>query len=73
MDIARSDAGPLVQRFVDESILKPLENAACRADPDAVDSARVALAPILDALDVQLAGKAYIVGDYCYADVHWTA
>ncbi len=45
------------------------------AQPDAevLTSARTGLASMLDALDAQLAGKSYIVGDYSYADVHWTA
>jgi glutathione S-transferase len=73
VDIARSDAAPLVQRIVDEAILKPMQDAHHRADAEAIASARSGLSPILDALDQQLDGKHYIVGDYCYADVHWTA
>ncbi|MCU7857108.1 MAG: glutathione S-transferase domain-containing protein, partial [Candidatus Thiodiazotropha sp. (ex Lucinoma borealis)] len=42
-------------------------------DTEAVDIARQALTVPLNALDTQLAGKAFIVGEYCYADVHWTA
>jgi glutathione S-transferase len=73
VDIARSDAGPLVQDIVDTIVVAPMRDAAAAPDSGLVASARSALAPMLDALDAQLAGKSYIVGDYSYADVHWTA
>ncbi len=35
--------------------------------------AREQLGQVLDVLDAQLGGKKFIVGEYSYADVHWTA
>jgi len=77
VDIARSDAGPLVQAIVDAVVIAPMRNdgatPGAASDVAELASARAGLVPILDALDAQLAGKSYIVGDYSYADVHWTA
>lgn len=73
VDIARGDAGPLVQDIVDAVVIAPMRDATAAPDSGQVAAARSALAPMLDALDAQLAGKSYIVGDYAYADVHWTA
>ncbi|MGB5734720.1 MAG: glutathione S-transferase family protein [Thiohalocapsa sp.] len=73
VDIARADAAPLVQAIVDEVVIAPMRDDGTQPDPDVVPSACQALAPMLDALDAQLDGKSYIVGDYSYADVHWTA
>lgn len=78
VDIARSDAGPLVQRIVDAVAFDPSHDPEAPVPDhvvadDRVAEARSALAPILDALDRQLAGREYIVGPYSYADVHWTA
>ncbi len=73
VDVARADAGPLVQRIVDEVIVNPMHEQDSAPETTSVASARAALIPLLDALDAQLAGRSYIVGDYSYADVHWTA
>ncbi|WP_296811773.1 glutathione S-transferase family protein [Thiocapsa sp.] len=78
VDIARSDAGPLVQRIVDAVVVGALGDAGAAVQDhavadDAVAEARSALLPMLDALDTQLRGREYIIGPYSYADVHWTA
>ncbi|MCF7993069.1 MAG: glutathione S-transferase family protein [Thiohalocapsa sp.] len=78
VDIARSDAGPLVQRIVDAVFVGASQNTTAAVQDhavtdDAVAEARSALGPMLDALNKQLAGREYIVGPYSYADVHWTA
>jgi len=73
VDIARADAGPLVQAIVDSVTVAPMRTEGPQPDAEVLASARTGLAPMLDALDAQLAGKSYIVGDYSYADVHWTA
>jgi glutathione S-transferase len=78
VDIARSDAGPLVQRIVQAVLAGPPTDAGAAGlgqavETDAVAEARAALVPMLDALDEQLAGREYIIGPYSYADVHWTA
>ena len=65
VDIARSDAGPLVQRIVDAALFGASNGNAAEA--------RSGLEPMLDALEKQLGGREYIVGPYSYADVHWTA
>ena len=73
IDIARSNVAPHVQTIMNEMVLKPMHDNTAQADTNAVDAARKALVSPLDALDAQLASKEFIVGDYSYADVHWTA
>lgn len=74
VDIARSDAGPEVRRIVDRVIQQSTGDTDPNLDQDDLQSAHERLAPILDALDAQLSGKQFILGDqYSFADVHWTA
>jgi len=78
VDIARNDAGPLVQRIIDAVVVGAPQDREAGVQGqalanDAVAEARSALLPMLDALDKQLGGREYIIGPYSYADVHWTA
>ena len=70
-DLACSEAKPHVEAIVRQRILAPMQGGDF--DDAAVDEARKALAGVLDALDGQLAGKNFIIGDYSFADIHWTA
>lgn len=70
-DLACSEVQPHVQAIVRQRILAPMQGGD--SDDAAVDEARKALAGVLDALDGQLAGKDFIIGDYSFADIHWTA
>ncbi|MCU7947612.1 MAG: glutathione S-transferase family protein [Candidatus Thiodiazotropha sp. (ex Cardiolucina cf. quadrata)] len=73
IDIARAEVAPHVQTIMAEKVFNAMNDDAKEMDIEAVDNARQALSAPLNALDTQLAGKAFIVGEYCYADVHWTA
>lgn len=73
IDIARSNVAPHVETLMQEQVLGPMSDASYKADSAAVESARRALDAPLDAIDAQLAGKTFVVGDYTYADIHWTA
>lgn len=73
VDIARSLVGPQVRAIMDEKVLKTMADQSAQPDQSAVEAARAALAPALDALNERLAGGRFIVGEYSYADVHWTA
>lgn len=70
-DLACSEARPHVEAIVQQRIFAPMQGK----DPDgaAVDQARAGLSAVLDALDGQLAGREFIIGDYSFADIHWTA
>ena len=70
-DLACSEAKPHVQAIVQQRVLAPMQGG--ESDDAAVDDARKALAGVLDALDGQLAGKEFVIGDYSFADIHWTA
>lgn len=60
---------------VAETITGPVEsliNAAAFGSAEDTDAVAL-IEPVLDAFDAALTGKKFIVGDYSYADVHWTA
>ena len=73
IDIAITEAAPQVNVLVQEQIVKPLADASYSADNVACTQAKENLNSVLDALDKQLTGKAYIIGKYSFSDVHWTA
>lgn len=73
MDIGNSEVAPHVKTLMQELVLGPMSDASYQADAAAVESARNGLVAPLNAFDKQLAGKAFVVGDYSYADAHWTA
>jgi len=73
VDTARTVVGPQVRAIVQEKVVKDMADDAAQPNQAAVDAARAALAPALDALDARLAPGRFIVGEYSYADVHWTA
>ena len=73
VDIARTVVGPQVQPILHERVLKGMADETALPDPLAVDAARASLAPALDAIDAKLATGHFIVGDYSFADIHWTA
>lgn len=73
VDIARTVAGPQVRAIMREKVLKSMSDEQVGPDQAVVNDARATLVPALDALDAQLAAGPFIVGEYSYADVHWTA
>jgi len=73
MDMARTDVADHVETLMREQVLRPMRDPDYVADAVAVESARAGLVAPLDALNAQLAGKSFIVGEYSYADIHWTA
>lgn len=70
VDIAVNDAGPQVQTIMEQCVYASMKGGS--ADTMKVNDARSKLAPVLDLLNKQLAGKKYIIGDYTFADLHWT-
>ncbi len=72
-DIACTEVGPHVNTLVKERILAPMDDSVCRVNPADIDAARKALAAPLDALNAQLANNTFIIGNYSFADIHWTA
>lgn len=71
-DLACTEVGPHVETLVRERIYK--EMAGVDADEQAVAAARAALVAPLDALNAQLGSNGmFIIGNYSFADIHWTA
>jgi glutathione S-transferase len=80
-DVACTEVGPYVSTLVQERILAPMADAVYLVKADAIEAARNALLAPLDALDKQLAKQLdkqlaknmFIIGNYSFADIHWTA
>lgn len=72
-DIACSEVGPHVNTLVQERILAQMEDAVYMVKLDDIEVARNALLAPLDALNNQLARNTFIIGNYSFADIHWTA
>lgn len=72
-DIACSEVGPSVKTLVQERILAPMHDSVYMMNTDAIEAARNALIAPLDALDKQLSENTFIIGNYSFADIHWTA
>lgn len=71
--VAEEIAGPAVTVLLQEKVCGPMTDSGFSADGTRIDAARVTLAQTLDVLDRQLAGNNFIVKDYSFADIHWTA
>jgi len=72
-DIACSEVGPHVNLLVQERILAQMDDSVYMVKTDEINTARAALAAPLDALNNQLAKNTFIIGNYSFADIHWTA
>lgn len=69
VDIAVHDAGPHVQVLLDAAVKTGADG---QADPVLAAALRALIAP-LDLLDQQLKGREFIIGEYSFADLHWSA
>lgn len=72
MDIGRTEVQPHVEALMQELVIGPMGDASYTADNTAVEAARASLAAPLEALNTKI-GSEYIIGDFCYADIHFTA
>jgi len=73
IDIACNNVAPYVETLMHEQVLGKITDPTYKTDIAALEEARSALIAPLEAIDAQLAGKNFIVGQYSYADIHWTA
>lgn len=73
-DIACTEVGPHVNTLVRERILAPMDDSVYMVKSADIEAARRALAAPLDALNAHLANNnTFIIGNYSFADIHWTA
>jgi len=73
VQIATQIAEPAVKTLMQESICGPMKDSSYAASEELMGTASEKLQQVLDALDGQLADKGFIVGEYSYADIHWTS
>jgi len=72
MDLGRTEVQPHVETLVQELVMGGMADASYTPDTAKVDAARAALAAPLDAINDKIQSE-YIVGEFCYVDIHWTA
>jgi glutathione S-transferase len=72
IDIGRTEVQPHVETLMQELVIGPMGDADYAADNAAIEAARAALVTPLDALNAKIASE-YIVGEFCYVDIHFTA
>lgn len=72
-DIACSEVGPHIKTLVQERILAQMDDDTNTMKFDAIEAARNALRAPLEALEEQLNNKDFIIGNYSFADIHWSA
>lgn len=78
IQIATQIAEPAVDVLLKEKVCAPMYDSNYSEDVVKCAMAREVLEQVLDELNLQLDGKQldgrkYIVSDYCYVDVYWTA
>jgi len=73
VQVAEDIAGPAVNALMQEKLCGPMSSAGFSADARRIDSARETLSQALAVLDRQLAGRNFIVREYSFADIYWTA
>jgi glutathione S-transferase len=78
IQIATEIAEPAVAELVEEKICGPMSDSDYSEDAARCAMARETLEQVLDELNSQLDGKQldgrkFIVSDYCYVDIYWTA
>ena len=70
-DIACTEVSQYVETIVQEQILSDMSNSA--SNPEDLAQAYKALSAPFTALDQELANNKYIIGNYSFADIHWSA
>lgn len=73
IDLGRTHVASHVNTLMQEKVLGPLAKSDYKPDNAAIEKAIGALEAPLEAMDRQLNNKEFIVGEYSYADIHWTA
>lgn len=67
----------VAERFVDPNVTvltSCLKNTSEASDASEIDAAKAEIGRVMDILDSVLSdGRRYIVGEYSFADIHWTA
>jgi glutathione S-transferase len=63
---------PALTRLLQQTVCAPAQSGGVTPDQAQLDAARERLALALEVLNRQLDGREFIVGEYSFADIHWT-
>lgn len=72
MEVGKAEVQPHVEALMMQKVCGQMGDPSFATDDAAVAAARDALANPLTAFDDQLSSNEYVVGQYSYADIHWT-
>ncbi len=72
MEVGKEDVQPHVETLMMQKVCGQMADANFASDDAAIEAAREALVMPLGMFDDQLQSNEYIVGQYSYADIHWT-
>jgi glutathione S-transferase len=72
MEVGKTEVQPHVEALMMQKVCGKMADPSFVTDDAAVQAARAALADPLDAFDDQLQSNEFVVGQYSYADIHWT-
>ena len=72
MEVGKADVQPHVEALMMQKVCGPMADSSFTADDVAIQAARAALADPLGAFDDQLQSNEFVVGQYSFADIHWT-
>lgn len=71
--IAESIAEPAINSLLKQKVCGPMHNESFEPDEMQISASQSQLDQVFEALESQLNGKTFIVGDYSYADIYWTS
>ena len=72
MEVGKEEVQPHVEALMTQKVCGQMADPSFASDDAAINAAREALADSLDAFDDQLQSNEFVVGQYSYADIHWT-
>jgi glutathione S-transferase len=72
MEVGKTEVQPHVETLMREKVCGQMADASYTPDEAAIAAARAGLVDGLEAFDDQLQSNEYVVGQYTYADIHWT-
>lgn len=71
--VAYEIAEPALSILLEEVLCGPLKDSDFKADKSLIQSAKEKLQLAFNLLEQQLEGKRFVIGEYSYADIYWTA
>lgn len=72
VQVAEREFEPALSLLLQQTVCGPMQSGGFTPDQARIDAARERLALAFEVLNRQLDGRQFIVGEYSFADIHWT-